>query len=59
MTVTMIAARVNRGDSVHLEHGVKTVEDYETRPGTIVWTFTDGTPFYADPTREYRVDINI
>jgi len=53
MTQTgILAARINRNDVVEIEGQTKTVADYDTsaRPGRIVWTFTDGTTYTANPT---------
>lgn len=59
VTVTMMAARVNRGDRVWHAAGnaAKLVVDYRTVPGGLFWTFEDGTEVSVVPTRTFRVEI--
>lgn len=50
-TIGIMAARINRGDTVEIDGEWLTVDDYETLPGRIVWTFTDGTTRTVAPHR--------
>ena len=47
----IMAARINRNDTVEIEGQLKTIEDYETLGTVIRWTFTDGTTYTVTPTR--------
>lgn len=50
-TIGLIAARINRGDTVEIEGEFRTVDDYATSAGRITWTFTDGGTYAIVPTR--------
>lgn len=48
---SIIAARINRNDTIEINGQTKTVDDYETLQNAIRWTFTDGTTAVVSPLR--------